>query len=176
MPRSKDARSYSREYGEVLKTAYLKGEHTVLCPSWKIAKKTQSEFYSFMTAIKKAPEAHPDILEAAHQVSMSVKGTVDTVGPVAVHFYNKENAPIATLLRDSLGMQKASEEAKDSEMEMLRRLDLLPKVEPAAPVGNPDVPFTYDAPMSTAESTMDPQLQEKAKSVATGYLGRAPRT
>lgn len=161
MPRSKDPRSYSREYTETIQRAFLQGEVVVETPTWALAKRIQSEFYSFILAVKSRPDEFLDILTACQQVSVTIsKKGEQTTGPFMVRLYNKENSVSASLLRVALGTKKQSEEAEESLAKL--RAKMAPPV-----VDTMDKPFTYEEP--------DSLLNEKVRANVNKYLGPVKR-
>ena len=160
MPRSKDADSYSREYGEAIQRAFLQGEVVVETPTWALAKRIQSEFYAYILAVKRQPDRFVEMAQACQQVSVTItKKGEQIVGPFKVRLYNKENSVSATLLRAALGTKKQSEEAEESLAKLFVK-------HPTTLQTTMDKPFNYEK---------TPEVSEKVREKVNKYLGATKR-
>lgn len=157
MPRSADPTSYPPIFAEIIRKAYATGEYIVEMPSYKEAKKLAAHLYGYLAAVKRSPNADPEMLVPCKQVAMTVSGTPETAGPCTVKFYNKENGWAATILRDSLGLPSMAEEAAASEARM--RAKFLPK-EPTEAPDPIERPFTYDEEPTPRETAINKYLRK----------------
>jgi hypothetical protein len=126
-----------------------------------------SQFYSFMQAVRKKREGMDSIWEAVFQVSMRIEGDFVPESPHTLHFYNKENSPIALLLRKGLNIPKLSEQADASAALLLDKLSG-GKSEPAppAPPLQPTLtlPVSYDLPQALpGKSAIESYLERKLR-------------
>lgn len=169
MPRSRDPRSYSKEFAIAILRAYNDGE--VMLPPLPIAlaRKRRSEFYSYMQAVKKSPETQEsETIQACWQVAFRLEGEFDGTGMAQIVLYNKENTPTAVYLRQALGTKSTAEAADDAAAGVLRKLGLSP--EPEQQADPMDKPFDY----GQGDEVADPEYTPPP--ATNKYYTRKPRT